>query len=88
VKFGKYVKEGPIVDLGCGGGALLLALKRAGKKQILGVDSTEELLRLARTFDIPLTENDIREFLRRGPQISFYRLRIDTLLKPVFQLRA
>ena len=63
-KFGKYIKEGQIVDLGCGEGALLLALKRAGKKQILGVDSNEELLGIARTFDVPLVENDIWEYLK------------------------
>ena len=63
-KFGEYIKEGQIVDLGCGEGALLLALKRAGKKQILGVDSNEELLRIARTFDVPLVENDIWEYLK------------------------
>lgn len=66
-KFGKYLKEGPIVDLGCGEGALLLALKREGKKEILGVDSNEELLRIARTFEVPLLESDIWEFLRKGP---------------------
>ena len=65
-KFGKYIKEGQIVDLGCGEGALLLALKRAGKKQILGVDSNEELLGIARTVDVPLVENDIWEYLRIG----------------------
>ncbi len=43
---------------------MLLALKRAGKKQILGVDSNEELLCIARTFDVPLVENDIREYLK------------------------
>ena len=63
-KFGEYIKEGQIVDLGCGEGALLLALKRAGKKQILGVDSNEELLGIARTFDVPLVENDIWEYLK------------------------
>lgn len=47
MKFGKYLKEGPIVEFGFGEGAMLLVLKRAGKKQILGVDSNEELLRLA-----------------------------------------
>ena len=66
-KFGKYVKEGSIVDLGCGEGALLLALKRAGKNRLLGVDSNEELLRIARTFGVPLTESDIWDFLRKGP---------------------
>jgi len=67
LKFGKYLREGPIVDLGCGEGALLLALKMAGRKQILGVDSNEELLRIARKFDVPLVESDIWEFLQRGP---------------------
>jgi trans-aconitate methyltransferase len=75
VKFGKYINEGPIVDLGCGEGALLLAMKRAGKKQILGVDSNKELLRIARTFEVPLTESDIWEFLSTGvlePAVYFY----------------
>lgn len=75
LKFEKYIKEGPIVDLGCGEGALLLALKRAGKKQILGVDSNEELLRMARTLDVPLMESDIWEFLSRvplEPAVYFY----------------
>jgi SAM-dependent methyltransferase len=63
-KFGKYLREGPIVDLGCGEGALLLALKRAGRKEFFGVDSNEELLRIARTFGVPLVESDIWEFLR------------------------
>jgi len=74
-KFGRYIKEGPIVDLGCGEGALLLALKKAGKKQILGVDSNEELLRIARGLDVPLAESDIWEFLRKGrlePAVYFY----------------
>jgi SAM-dependent methyltransferase len=66
-KFGKYLKEGPVVDLGCGEGALLLALKRAGRKQFFGVDSSEELLAIAHTFDVPLVESDIWEFLRKGP---------------------
>jgi len=66
-KFGRYIKEGPIVDLGCGEGALLLALKQAGKKHILGVDSNQELLRIARGLDVPLVESDIWDFLRRGP---------------------
>jgi len=75
VKFGKYIKEGPIVDLGCGEGALLLALKCAGKKQILGVDSNEELLRIARTFDVPLVESDIWDYLKSEtlrPAVYFY----------------
>jgi hypothetical protein len=73
VKFGKYIKEGPIVDLGCGGGALLLAVKCAGIKQFLGVDSNEELLRLACTFDVLLMESQMWEFLRSGPlEVAIY----------------
>jgi trans-aconitate methyltransferase len=66
-KFEKYIKDGPIVDLGCGEGALLFALKQAGRKQILGVDSNEELLQIAHTLDVPLIESDIWEYLRKGP---------------------
>jgi SAM-dependent methyltransferase len=79
MKFGKYIREGPIVDLGCGEGALLLALKRAGKNQILGVDSNEELLGIARTFDVPLTEDDIWEFLRKGPLEAAVYFYLDVL---------
>ena len=79
MKFGKYIKEGPIVDLGCGEGALLLALKRAGKNQILGVDSNEELLSIARTFEVPLTEDDIWEFLRKRPLEAAVYFYLDVL---------
>ena len=72
-KFGKYIREGPLVDLGCGEGALLLALKRAGKNQIIGVDSNEDLLRIAKSFEVPLAEIDIWEFLRKGPlEVAVY----------------
>lgn len=63
-KFGTFVNRPLVVDLGCGEGALLLALKRAGHKEILGVDSNEELLRIARTMDVPLVESDIWEYLK------------------------
>jgi 2-polyprenyl-3-methyl-5-hydroxy-6-metoxy-1,4-benzoquinol methylase len=66
-KYGKYLRNGPVIDLGCGEGALLLGLMRSGRKDILGVDSSEELLRIARTFGVPMVESDIWEFLRNGP---------------------
>ena len=61
MKFGKYRKEGSIIHLGCEDGALLLALKRAGKKTILGVISNEELLHKAHTFAVSLMDGDIGE---------------------------
>ncbi len=63
-KYAQYLNLPSIVDLGCGEGALLLALKQAGQKEILGVDSNEELLRIARSLQVPLVESDIWDFLR------------------------
>ena len=74
-KYERFIGLGPVVDLGCGEGALLLALKRAGRKEILGVDSNEELLKIARSVDVPLVESDIWDFLRREllqPAVYFY----------------
>jgi len=74
-KYEAYLNLSRIVDLGCGEGALLLALKRAGRSEILGVDSNEELLRIAQTFSLPLVEQDIWEFLRTEilrPAVYFY----------------
>lgn len=74
-KYGKYINLPVVIELGCGEGALLLALKRAGKKEILGVDSNEELLRIARSLEVPLVESDIWEFLERHtlrPAVYFY----------------
>ena len=63
-KYGSFLNHPLLIDLGCGEGALLLALKRAGHKEIFGVDSNEELLRIARTVDVPLVESDIWEYLK------------------------
>jgi SAM-dependent methyltransferase len=74
-KFEKFINLSPIIELGCGEGALLLALKQAGRKEILGVDSNEELLRIARSLQVPLVESDIWEFLEREalrPAVYFY----------------
>jgi SAM-dependent methyltransferase len=74
-KFEKFINLSPVIDLGCGEGAMLLALKRAGKKEILGVDSNKELLRIARSLQVPLVESDIWEFLEGEslrPAVYFY----------------
>ena len=74
-KYGSFLNHPLLIDLGCGEGALLLALKRAGHKEIFGVDSNEELLRIARTVDVPLVESDIWEYLKSEtlrPAVYFY----------------
>jgi hypothetical protein len=74
-KFEKYINLSPIIDLGCGEGAMLLALMRGGRKEILGVDSNEELLRIARQLQVPLVESDIWDFLKTAtlrPAVYFY----------------
>ncbi len=74
-RYAKYLRDSPIVELGCGEGALLLWLKQAGFTRLLGVDSNEELCGLAKSFDVPLVETDIWKFLRKGnlePAVYFY----------------
>lgn len=46
---------------------MLLALRQAGQKEILGVESNEELLRIGRSLQVPVVESDIWEFLEREP---------------------
>lgn len=74
-KYQSFLTHPLIVDLGCGEGALLLALKRIGHREILGVESNEELLRIARNSDVPVVERDIWEYLKSGkllPAVYFY----------------
>ncbi len=74
-KFGRYLRPGPVVDLGCGEGGLLLALQEAGRNEILGIESNPELCELAKSFGLPLLQADISDYLRRGdmqPATYFY----------------
>jgi SAM-dependent methyltransferase len=74
-KFERFLRDGPIVDLGCGEGALLLALQRAGKQHLLGIDSSEELLRIAKNFDLNIVESDLWQYIRTArfePATYFY----------------
>jgi SAM-dependent methyltransferase len=63
-KFGKYL-QGPVVDLGCGEGALLLALRESGKQDLLGVESNKELADLAESWGVPIVRKDLLEYLRQ-----------------------
>ena len=62
-KFGKYLKE-PIVDLGCGEGALLLALRESGTQNVLGVESNNELADLAASWGTPIVRKDLLTYVR------------------------
>lgn len=71
-KFGGFIRE-RVIDLGCGEGALLLALAEIGKKNILGVELNAELAVLARSFGLPVVQKDILQFLREvEPEVATY----------------
>ncbi|HKO04550.1 MAG TPA: methyltransferase domain-containing protein [Candidatus Acidoferrales bacterium] len=70
-----FLRAAPIVDLGCGEGALLLWLKEHGHGRVLGVESNVELCGLAESFGVPVTRSDLLEYLRangREPAVYFY----------------
>jgi len=62
-KFGSYLR-GRVVDLGCGEGALLLALKESGNRDLVGIESNPELANLAESWRVPIIRKDLLEYLR------------------------
>ena len=62
-KFGRFLR-GKIVDLGCGEGALLLALRESGNDSILGVETNAELASLAESWGVPIVRQDLLTYLR------------------------
>lgn len=84
-KFGKFLRE-PIVDLGCGEGAFLLALIEAGKKDVLGVESNAELASLAESFGVPVVRKDVLQFFRDSEQRVATYLYIDVVEHVAFDL--
>jgi SAM-dependent methyltransferase len=70
-----YLREGPVVDLGCGEGALLLWLKEQGHARVRGVESNAELSGLAESFGVPVARRDVLDYLRSDesePATFFY----------------
>jgi len=70
-----FLRPGPIFDIGCGEGALLLALRDKGWRDVSGVDSNPELCELAASFGLPIVRADLGEYLRRTPlkpSVYFY----------------
>jgi SAM-dependent methyltransferase len=71
----QFLKDGPVVDLGCGEGALLLWLKEQGHARLLGVESNQELSRLAESWGVPIVRGDLLDYLRshgNEPALFFY----------------
>ena len=84
-KFGRYLK-GRIVDLGCGEGALLLALRESGKSDLLGVESNKELADLAESWGVPIVRKDLLEYLRQGGLETGTYVYIDVLEHVPFEM--
>ena len=59
----RFLRPGPVCDLGCGEGGLLLALRELGCEEISGVDSNSELCSLAESFGLPVTRSDLGDYL-------------------------
>jgi SAM-dependent methyltransferase len=74
-KFSSYLRPGQVVDLGCGEGGLLLALKKAGHADLAGVESNPELCALAESFGVRVIQTDLQHYLAGGalsPATYFY----------------
>jgi SAM-dependent methyltransferase len=84
-KFSHFLK-GPVVDLGCGEGAFLLALIETGKKDVLGVESNGELANLAESFGVPVACKDLLQYFRETkPPVATY-LYVDVIEHVPFEV--
>jgi SAM-dependent methyltransferase len=71
----RFLRPGPVCDLGCGDGGLLLALLEIGWQDVSGVDSNPELCDLAESFGLPIIRSDLGDYLRHStlkPAVYFY----------------
>lgn len=85
-KFERYLRPGPVVDLGCGEGGLLLALQELGRTELTGLESNQELCTLAKSFGVPVICKDLLTFLQEEalrPAVYFY---IDVIEHVPFEL--
>ena len=56
------------LDVGCGAGHLLAALRSAGYTAVSGVDVGPEAAKIAGSKGLNVTQADLRDFLRRSPE--------------------
>ncbi|MGB2900734.1 MAG: hypothetical protein WBB89_15825 [Candidatus Acidiferrum sp.] len=85
-KFERYLRPGPVVDLGCGEGGLLLALKELGRTELTGVESNQELCTLAESFGVPVLCKDLLTYLQEETLRSAVYFYIDVIEHVPFEL--
>jgi SAM-dependent methyltransferase len=77
--YGPYLRDGEVVDLGCGEGTFLLWLKQQGNDRVIGVERNEELCRLAESFGVPIVRADLLEYLNGQPLERAVYLYLDVM---------
>jgi SAM-dependent methyltransferase len=85
-KFERYLRPGRVVDLGCGEGGLLLALKELGRTELSGVESNQELSSLAKSFGLPIICKDLLAYLQEETLRSAVYFYIDVMEHVPFEL--
>jgi 2-polyprenyl-3-methyl-5-hydroxy-6-metoxy-1,4-benzoquinol methylase len=72
LKFLPKDKNSRILDVGCGIGKFLYFLEKFGYLNTVGVDISEENVKIANKFGIRnVVKNDIFDFLRKAPSLSY-----------------
>lgn len=61
-------RTGPVLDLGCGAGVVLHAMKTLGFQDLTGVDTSPEQIALARQAGYRVEQQDLFDFLRARPE--------------------
>lgn len=72
-------KGGAILEIGCGGGELIAALRNIGFSNVIGVDGSEEQVSAAKASGIPVMFGDVTEFLMKTENLFDVILAIDLL---------
>ena len=75
----RFLRDGWVVELGCGEGAFLMWLKQQGNDRVIGVESNEELCSLGESFGVPMVRADLLEYLRGQPLEKAVYLYLDVM---------
>jgi SAM-dependent methyltransferase len=73
-RLAKYFAGKDAIDIGCGGGYMVDAMKRAGARTAVGIDLDPEAIRFAQTNHHPEAQyycESIEDFLKRGLTFDF-----------------
>lgn len=81
----RFLRPGKVVDLGCGDGGLLLAIRKRGTNEVLGVDSNPELCALAESFGVPVVRQDLGEYIRGNALPSAVYFYLDVIEHVLFE---